>query len=84
MPDLAQRAHTATARASYTITLVFLTTTAFLTTTRERALTRAGGRRSDRGDVLQYVIIAAGVVGMSIAVIAWVRPVVMRYLQQIN
>lgn len=50
-------------------------------------LDRASGsnrRRSDRGSMLEYVIIAAGVVTLAIAVVAYLGPVVMRYLNQIQ
>lgn len=47
----------------------------------DRATSR--NRRSDRGDVLQFVILAAGVCVLAIGVIAWVGPVVQRYLSKI-
>lgn len=50
-------------------------------------LDRASGtdkRRSDRGSMLEYVIIAAGVVALAIAVVAYLGPVVMRYLNKIQ
>lgn len=65
-----------------TTTLLVLALAGLLDLTTARAQARANGR--DRGDVLQYVIIAAGVTALAVAVIAWVRPVVMRYLTQIQ
>ncbi|GAA3132857.1 MULTISPECIES: hypothetical protein [Rhodococcus erythropolis group] len=50
-------------------------------------LDRASGsnrRRSDRGSILEYVIIAAGVTLLAIAVVNYIGPVVMRYLNQIQ
>ena len=50
-------------------------------------LDRAGGtakRRSDRGGTLEQVIIWAGVAALAIAAIAYIGPVVMRYLNQIQ
>lgn len=41
-------------------------------------------RTRERGDTIGFVVITAGVVGLAIIIIAWLRPVVMKYLQQIQ
>ena len=65
-------------RAAATIALAIWTVTLLL----EQGVQRAGGR--DRGEVLEKVIVVAGFAGMALLVVAWVKPVVMRYLFQIH
>lgn len=70
---------TLTARATRAATVTTLTALAVLT----GLIDRAGGRRSDKGSTLETVIIWAGVCALAIAAVAWIGPVVMRYLSQI-
>ena len=69
-------------RIAATAALVVWTITLLVDTAAERTAFRAGGR--DRGEVLEKVIVVAGFAAMALLVVAWIRPVVMRYLYQIH
>lgn len=74
--NFAHRAHRAT-------TVTTLAGMAMITGFLDRA-SGSNRRRSDRGGMFEYVIITAGVVALAITVVAYIGPVVMRYLNQIQ
>ncbi|MBT2265979.1 hypothetical protein [Rhodococcus erythropolis] len=74
--NFANRAHRAT-------TITTLAGIAMITGILDRAA-GTNKKRSDRGSMFEYVIITAGVVALAIAVVAYIGPVVMRYLNKIQ
>ena len=61
------------------VTLLFLA----MESLPERCL-RWSRRTRERGDTIGFVVITAGVVGLAIMIIAWITPVVQKYLSQIR
>lgn len=72
--------HRFTRRIAHTTTLALVTVLALTASLYDRAATRG----KDKGDVVQTVIIIAGLATLAIAVVAWIGPVVQRYLTQIR
>lgn len=62
------------------LTLIALTTNA----TATARTTWSNRKTNDRGEILDWVVIAAGVVSLAILAMAYIRPIVMRYLHQIQ
>lgn len=68
-------------RLTNTMTLIVLTVLATMSLLHSRATRRS---KNDQGSMLEYVIIAAGVTVLAISVVAWIGPVVMKYLSRIT
>ncbi|QIS22817.1 hypothetical protein [Nocardia terpenica] len=49
----------------------------------DRISVRTADDRRDRGDVMEKVIIIAGMVALAIALVTWLKPVFTKYLVQI-
>jgi len=70
------------------VTMIAVTTFLIIVTTNaavETAHTTWRNRHADdRGEILDWVVIAAGVVSLAVAAIAFIRPFVMRKLAEIQ
>lgn len=83
--DVAMRSITKGTTTRTTITTTIAVTAMLLMALAASVAERARTTwRKDDGEILDFVVIAAGVVSLAIAVVAYIRPVVMRYLTQIQ